>query len=57
MISTFDEVREILSSPNANLEKKIYRYLNPRMVRFIEHSPLHLFQPSIQKVFNHFTQG
>lgn len=40
MISTFDEVREILGSPNANLEKKIYRYLNPRMVRFIEHSPL-----------------
>ncbi|WP_439135807.1 pyridoxamine 5'-phosphate oxidase family protein [Pseudomaricurvus sp.] len=39
-IETLDELRSILGAPNPVLEKKIYTYLNPRMLDFIQHAPL-----------------
>ncbi len=40
IIQSLEEIRRIIGTPNPILDKKIYRYLNPRMERFIEHSPV-----------------
>jgi len=39
-IKSEEELRNILGTPNPVLEKKIYSYLNSRMISFIENSPL-----------------
>ncbi len=39
-IESLEQIRSILGSPKAVAEHKIYDQLNPRMVKFIQHSPL-----------------
>lgn len=39
-IDSFEQVRSLLGEPAKGLERKIYSYLNPRMINFIRHSPL-----------------
>lgn len=39
-IKEFSKVREILGEPNPATKNKIYSFLNPRMINFINHSPL-----------------
>ncbi len=39
-IQSIEELRAILGTPRIESTKKIYDYLNPRMLNFIEHSPL-----------------
>lgn len=40
VISSFDDVRNILGEPNPRAKKKIYPYLNERMKDFVQLSPM-----------------
>ena len=48
IIESPDQLGGILGNPHPALEKKIYKYLNPRMQRFIEHAPL-LFMSTVDE--------
>lgn len=47
-VNTFEEVRSLLGNPSPTIERKIYKILNTRMIKFIDSSPL-LFIASVDE--------
>lgn len=43
VLSTFEEVREVVGEPNPVASKKIYSFLNDRMTNFVSLSPIMMF--------------
>ncbi|MCH2157266.1 MAG: pyridoxamine 5'-phosphate oxidase family protein [Oleiphilaceae bacterium] len=50
-IQSIEQLRAILGSPRIESTKKIYDHLNPRMLNFIEHSPLMFIATADQEGF------